>query len=86
MLETLRQGVQSWYFKALLVLLIGSFAIWGVGDIFRDGPAGSNAMTVGGKEVGGVQIYRTVRQRLKSYVAPTRQRYFDGTGTTAWSH
>ncbi len=64
MLETLRQGVQSWYFKALLVLLIGSFAIWGVGDIFRDGPAGSNAMTVGGKEVGGVQIYRTVRQRL----------------------
>ena len=34
MLNTLRRGVRSWPAKLLLGLLVASFAIWGIGDIF----------------------------------------------------
>ena len=34
MLEFLRRGVKSWVAKALLLLLIASFAVWGISDVF----------------------------------------------------
>lgn len=34
MLDFLRRGVKSWVAKVLLALLILSFAVWGIGDIF----------------------------------------------------
>lgn len=34
MLNTLRKGAKSWVAKALIALLIASFAVWGIGDIF----------------------------------------------------
>ncbi|MEL6337620.1 MAG: SurA N-terminal domain-containing protein, partial [Pseudomonadota bacterium] len=34
MLEFLRKGVKSWVAKVLLALLVLSFAVWGIGDIF----------------------------------------------------
>ncbi|MFQ5533979.1 MAG: SurA N-terminal domain-containing protein [Sphingomonadales bacterium] len=35
MLEAIRSGVGSWFVKIFLGLLILSFAVWGIGDIFR---------------------------------------------------
>lgn len=35
MLDSLRKGAGSWFVKGFLFLLVASFAVWGVGDIFR---------------------------------------------------
>jgi hypothetical protein len=35
MLQALRSTVGSWIVKILFVLLILSFGVWGIGDIFR---------------------------------------------------
>ncbi|MDA0664779.1 MAG: peptidyl-prolyl cis-trans isomerase [Proteobacteria bacterium] len=64
MLEALRQGVQSWYFKGLLIILISSFAVWGVGDIFRGGPTGGSVITVGGRDIDPSELYNSFRLRL----------------------
>lgn len=34
MLNTLRRGAKSWVAKILIALLIASFAVWGIGDMF----------------------------------------------------
>ena len=64
MLEALRQGVQSWYFKGLLIILISSFAVWGVGDIFRSGPSGGAVITVGDRDISPAELYNSFRLRL----------------------
>jgi len=46
MLQIIRSGLNSIFVKALFVLLIASFAIWGVGDIFGGPPAGRAAIEV----------------------------------------
>jgi peptidyl-prolyl cis-trans isomerase D len=35
MLDSLRKGAGTWFVKGFLFLLVASFAVWGVGDIFR---------------------------------------------------
>jgi peptidyl-prolyl cis-trans isomerase D len=42
----MRQGVASWLAKILLGLLIASFAVWGIGDVFRAG-GGNVVATIG---------------------------------------
>lgn len=37
MLESIRKRTASWVVKGLLLLLVLSFAVWGIGDIFRGG-------------------------------------------------
>src|SRR5579862_4328521 len=53
MLQSMRHLAQSWVFKGLMLILIISFGIWGIGDIFRGNPlsrsvakAGKIAITV----------------------------------------
>ncbi len=53
MLQSMRQMAHSWVVKALMILLVVSFGIWGIGDIFRGNPlkrtvakAGSTVITV----------------------------------------
>ena len=43
MLDFLRRGVKSWVAKILLALLILSFAVWGIGDIFINQGGGTVA-------------------------------------------
>src|SRR5580704_12591054 len=38
MLQTMRHLAQSWLFKGLMLLLVISFGIWGIGDMFRGNP------------------------------------------------
>ena len=38
MLQTMRNLTQSWVFKGLMLILVISFGIWGIGDIFRGNP------------------------------------------------
>ncbi|MBL41601.1 MAG: hypothetical protein CMM49_02945 [Rhodospirillaceae bacterium] len=37
MLNSMRKGISSWFIKILLALLIVSFGLWGIGDIFISG-------------------------------------------------
>lgn len=49
MLQIIRSKVTSIFVKILFVLLIVSFAIWGIGDIFFGSPAGKVAVDIGGE-------------------------------------
>lgn len=50
MLEFLRKAVKSWVAKALLGILVASFAVFGIGDVFRGG-LGSAVVEVGDQEI-----------------------------------
>lgn len=47
MLQIIRSKVTSIFVKILFVLLIVSFAIWGIGDVFFGSPAGKVAIKIG---------------------------------------
>ncbi len=51
MLVAIRKRTASFFVKALLVLLVVSFALWGIGDVFRGG-----SRTTAVAEVGDVEI------------------------------
>ncbi len=68
MLDAIRRGVGSWFVKAFLGLLVLSFAVWGIGDIFRIQPDTAVA-EVGEREVGQQELLRAYErevQRLQS--------------------
>lgn len=67
----LRRKFAKWTTVALFALLIASFALWGVGDIFRGGAGSTAVMQVGEAEITENEFARTfqrqfnmVRQRL----------------------
>ena len=47
MLQIMRELSKSWIFKSLMGLLIVSFGIWGIGDMFRGNPAQRTVASVG---------------------------------------
>lgn len=57
MLQTLRSGAAGWVAKIFLLLLVASFAVWGIEDIFRITGGGKNAATVGDRTI-SVEEYR----------------------------
>jgi peptidyl-prolyl cis-trans isomerase D len=48
----------------LFALLIASFALWGIGDIFRGGAGGSTVIQVGEQEVGQQEFARTFQREF----------------------
>jgi peptidyl-prolyl cis-trans isomerase D len=60
MLNTLRKGASTWVAKILIGLLMLSFAVWGINDIFT-GYRGDALITVGKTEVPG-ESFRTAFQ------------------------
>ena len=66
MLTALRSKATSWVVKALLTVLMLSFAVWGVGDFLRQ--AGDKERAVA--EVGGDEILTSqLRQRLSATIS-----------------
>ena len=51
MLNSLRRNASSWVVKVLLLLLVVSFAIWGIGDIFYGSGQNPTVATVGDAEI-----------------------------------
>ncbi|MBY0431498.1 MAG: SurA N-terminal domain-containing protein, partial [Rhodospirillales bacterium] len=51
MLDTLRRASTSWFFKLFFLLLVASFALWGIGDMVRSLVPRSPAMTIGKVEI-----------------------------------
>jgi peptidyl-prolyl cis-trans isomerase D len=58
MLQTMRQLAQSWVFKGLMMILVVSFGIWGIGDIFRGNPLQRTVAKVGGEAIPVVEVQR----------------------------
>lgn len=62
MLNTIRHAVKSWPAKVLLALLIASFAIWGIGDIFSF-RLGDAVAEVGDTEVPAERYANSLRRQ-----------------------
>jgi peptidyl-prolyl cis-trans isomerase D len=56
MLNVLRQRAGSWVVKVLLMLLVVSFAIWGIGDVFFRGSRNPTVASVGGSEISAAEL------------------------------
>ncbi|MBO6559054.1 MAG: SurA N-terminal domain-containing protein [Nisaea sp.] len=56
MLQMIRSRVTSIFVKGLFVLLIASFAVWGIGDIFLGSPTGKAAIEVGDVEITTAEV------------------------------
>ncbi len=51
MLDAMRKRANSWFVRGLLLILIASFAVWGIGDTFFGRPDTAVAVQVGDVEV-----------------------------------
>ncbi len=72
MLQSLRNAGKSWVAKILLVMLAGSFAVWGIQDIF--GGFRSTALaTVGDQEISSQQYSDSFRQALQNLAQQSGQ-------------
>jgi len=65
MLDSIRQGASSWVIKILLGLLILSFAVWGVGDIFLGAGSNPAVATVAGKDITTAEFVRSYQRDLQ---------------------
>ncbi len=63
MLQVLRKQAGSWVAKVLLGLLILSFAVWGIGDIFF-GERDPVVAEVGGVKITSSELEREFRREL----------------------
>jgi peptidyl-prolyl cis-trans isomerase D len=64
MLQTIRSTAGSWVVKILFILLIASFGVWGVGDMFRKAGESNAAITVGRTEISFAEVDQEFRRQL----------------------
>jgi peptidyl-prolyl cis-trans isomerase D len=72
MMDALRQGAKGWGAKVLLTLLIASFAVWGITDVFR-GFQNADLVTVGERSISSETFRRDLNLSM--------QRFQNQTGT-----
>ncbi len=73
MLDALRKGAGTWVAKIFLVLLVLSFAAWGIADVFR-GFQTTTAAKVGDAEVSLIDFERSYRQPARTSAVDDRRR------------
>ncbi|HWZ69257.1 MAG TPA: peptidyl-prolyl cis-trans isomerase [Stellaceae bacterium] len=64
MLQAIRSRAGSLVVKALFGLLILTFGVWGIGDIFRNRPTDTVIVTVGDQNIRGEELQAAVRREL----------------------
>lgn len=70
MLQSLRKSVGSFVIKILFVLLVLSFAVWGIGDSFFGGGAANTVAEVGDREISVRELqdgFRAEMDRLRRF-------------------
>lgn len=65
MLQAIRSKAESFIIKLLFGLLTASFALWGIGDIFRNWGTDTTVAKVGGKEITAEQLSEAMRNQLE---------------------
>lgn len=73
MLESMRRGAQTWVAKILFGLLVFSFAIWGVADVFTGWGRGSVG-SVGGTDITSEEFSREYQRELDAFSREANQR------------
>ncbi len=73
MLESMRRGAQTWVAKILFGLLVLSFAVWGVADVFTGFGRGSIA-SIGSTEVTVEEFQREFQRELENFSREAKQR------------
>ena len=68
MLDALRNAAGTWVAKLLLILLVVSFAVWGISGQISGGFGGSKVVTVGGTSV-SIKDYRLAYDRQLSILS-----------------
>ena len=77
MLDAMRKRASSWFVRALLLVLIASFAVWGIGDVFLGRQDIEVAATVGDMEVPLSEVdraFETDRRALQEQLGVTLDR------------
>jgi peptidyl-prolyl cis-trans isomerase D len=64
MLQAIHSKANSLVVKLLMGLLMATFALWGIGDIFRNWSADTSVAKVGGKEISADQLSSAMRDQL----------------------
>ncbi|MFQ5938929.1 MAG: SurA N-terminal domain-containing protein, partial [Alphaproteobacteria bacterium] len=67
MLQSIRKQTKSWLFGILFGLLILSFAIWGIGDIFRGGGRAIVVAEVGDVRISTVDFSRDFQRQIRQF-------------------
>ena len=65
MLDAMRRQATGWVVKAFLVLLIVSFAIWGIGDVFRTRTVPDEIARVGGEPIPTAEVVRETERTFR---------------------
>jgi peptidyl-prolyl cis-trans isomerase D len=73
MLEAMRRGAQSWVAKILFGILVASFAMWGVADVFRSAGRGSIA-SIGSTQISADEYQREFQRELERVSRDAKQR------------
>ena len=73
MLESLRRGAQTPVAKFLFAILVVSFGIWGVADVFRGWGRGAIA-TVGGTSISAEEFRRSYQNELDRFSREAKKR------------
>ncbi|MEQ1672254.1 MAG: SurA N-terminal domain-containing protein, partial [Hyphomicrobium sp.] len=73
MLEAMRRGAQTWVAKILFGLLVASFAIWGVADVFTGWGRGSVA-SIGGTDISADEFQREFNKELEAVSRDAKQK------------
>ena len=65
MLAVFRRHLSSWVARLFFLLLIGTFVLWGVGDVIRNMGAGDGSVaTVAGRKIGLPVVQEAYRRQL----------------------
>lgn len=72
MMEALRNGAKGWVAKVLLGLLIASFAVWGITDVFR-GFQTADLVEVGGKGISSEIFRQDLNRSIQQFTQQTGQ-------------
>lgn len=67
MLQTLREHAGGWFAKLLFAILVASFALWGVGDVFRSYTSMRPVATVGGEKI-SQEAFAQALERARAYL------------------
>lgn len=73
MLQSMRRIAHSWIVKGLMAILVVSFGIWGIGDMFRGNPLQRAVAKVGEDSVTVQQLeneFRQTLQRARQMIGP----------------
>lgn len=66
MLDAMRRQATGWVVKGFLVLLVVSFAIWGIGDIFRARSTPDAIARVGGDPIRAEELVRDTERNFRA--------------------